>query len=88
MKKNYCQSCGMPLTCEKEFGTNEDGSKNVEYCIYCFEKGDFKADITVDQMIEFCVPHMVNANSNMSGEEAKSNLEKFLPTLKRWRTIR
>ena len=37
MKTVYCQSCGMPLVNEKEIGTNEDGSRSNEYCIYCFE---------------------------------------------------
>ncbi|MBI6871315.1 zinc ribbon domain-containing protein [Clostridium aciditolerans] len=85
MERIYCQSCGMPLIDQKEIGTNEDGSKNTEYCIYCFENGTFKGDMTMEQMIEFCVPHMVNANPHMSEQEARSNLQRFLPTLKRWK---
>lgn len=86
MERMYCQSCGMPLIDEKEIGTNKDGSKNNEYCIYCFEQGAFKDDMTMEQMIDFCVPHMVKANPNMNEKEAKENLERFFPTLKRWRT--
>lgn len=85
MERMYCQSCGMPLIDEKEFGTNKDESKNNEYCIYCFEKGAFKGDMTMEQMIEFCVPHMVKANPHMNEEEAKENLQRFFPTLKRWK---
>ncbi|KAJ50093.1 hypothetical protein BD780_004200 [Clostridium tetanomorphum] len=85
MERMYCQSCGMPIIDEKEFGTNKDGSKNNEYCIYCFEQGAFKDDMTMEQMIDFCVPHMVKANPNMNEKEAKENLQKFFPTLKRWR---
>lgn len=84
MKRIYCQSCGMPLIDEKEFGTNEDGSSNRDYCIYCYEKGAFKGDMTMEQMIEFCVPHMVRANPYMSEKEVRSSLKRFLPTLKRW----
>lgn len=84
MEKMYCQSCGMPLMNEKEFGTNKDGSKNNEYCTYCFEKGDFKGDMTMEQMIEVCVPHMVASNPNMSEKEARASLQQFIPTLKRW----
>ena len=29
----FCQSCGMPLT-NDVLGTNADGSKNEEYCMY------------------------------------------------------
>ena len=34
----FCQSCGMPLS-EEVLGTNADGSKNEEYCIYCYKDG-------------------------------------------------
>ena len=36
---NNCKSCAMPITKEEEKGTNADGSKNEEYCVYCLEKG-------------------------------------------------
>ena len=68
MERKYCQSCGMPLIDEKELGTNKDGSRNEEYCIYCFEQGD-----------------LVKSNPNMTEEEAKDNMRKFFPCLKRWR---
>lgn len=81
----FCQSCGMPLTGEEILGTNTDGTKNEDYCMYCYEKGNFKADITMEQMIEFCIPHMVKANPNMSEEEARKSMMAFFPTLKRWK---
>ena len=31
----FCQSCGMPLN-DQVLGTNDDGSKNEEYCMYCY----------------------------------------------------
>ena len=34
-KMKFCQSCGMPLT-DEVLGTNADGSKNEEYCMYCY----------------------------------------------------
>ncbi|MBP5483845.1 MAG: transcriptional regulator, partial [Bacteroidales bacterium] len=33
MELKFCQSCGMPLTAEMK-GTNADGSKSEDYCIY------------------------------------------------------
>jgi hypothetical protein len=30
---DICQSCGMPLKNEEDFGTNENGSKNIEIAI-------------------------------------------------------
>ena len=34
----FCQSCGMPLQAEDQWGTNADGSLNEEYCCYCYQK--------------------------------------------------
>ena len=31
----YCESCGMPLDSNEVLGTNNDNSRNEEYCIYC-----------------------------------------------------
>ncbi len=28
----FCQSCGMPTTSGVEYGTEEDGSKSIDYC--------------------------------------------------------
>jgi len=36
MEQKFCQSCGMPLT-EEVLGTNADGSKNKDYCMYCYK---------------------------------------------------
>ena len=38
MNQKFCQCCGMPMGDTDElYGTNADGSKNEEYCKYCFE---------------------------------------------------
>ena len=49
----FCQSCGMPLT-EDVFGTNADGSRNEDYCMYCYKNGQFLQDCSMDEMIEHC----------------------------------
>ena len=41
--------------------------------------------MTMEQMIEFCVPHMVNAHLGTSEEEARKSMQGFFPTLKRWK---
>ena len=43
MKKDteICQSCGMPMGNESLLGTEKDGSKNHEYCTYCYRNGAF-----------------------------------------------
>lgn len=32
-----CQSCGIPIEKDEIIGTNADGSKNNDYCVYCFK---------------------------------------------------
>ena len=43
----------MPLT-EEILGTYADGSKNEDYCIYCFKDGAFTSEFTMEEMAEFC----------------------------------
>ncbi len=83
---SYCQSCGMPLNSDV-LGTNSDGSKNNDYCTYCFKDGKFTAHISMNEMIEFCIPHMVNANKDMNEEKARILMQQFFPTLKRWKQL-
>ena len=83
----FCQSCGMPLTGEI-LGTNADGSKNEEYCIYCYKDGAFTDDLTLEEMVESCSQFVdeynKNTGQNLTQEELKSMLRQFYPTLKRW----
>ena len=88
MKQSFCQSCGMPLT-DELLGTNTNGSKNEEYCIYCYKEGAFTSDCTMDEMIEFCAQFVDEVNKNMpkplTKEEYKQMMREFFPTLKRWK---
>lgn len=36
-----CQSCSIPLEREEIIGSNQDCSKNNDYCIYCYKHGEF-----------------------------------------------
>ena len=77
----------MPLT-EDILGTNADGTKNEEYCIYCYKDGAFTGDFTMEEMAEFCSQFVDEFNKNtgqsLSREEYKKALLQFYPTLKRW----
>ncbi len=85
MEGKYCQSCGMPIGKNDEvYGTEENGSKSNDYCKYCYTQGKFTTDVTMEEMIEICVPHMTNANSQISEEQARNMMKEFFPTLKRW----
>lgn len=86
MNQKFCQCCGLPMGDTDElYGTNADGSKNDEYCKYCFENGKFTFNGTMEEMIEVCVPNMAAANPNMSEEEARKIMLEWFPTLKRWK---
>ena len=83
-----CQSCGMPLN-EKVLGTNADGSKNYDYCIYCYKDGAFTGDFTMEEMIDFCSQFVdqfnKDAGQNFTKDEYKNLLRSYYPVLKRWR---
>ncbi|SFI12226.1 Putative zinc ribbon domain-containing protein [Lachnospiraceae bacterium NLAE-zl-G231] len=85
----FCQSCGMPLDSKDVCGTNQDGSINEEYCIYCYKDGAFVDDCTMDEMIEGSVRHMKESGmlkeQNKTEEEAREFMYSIFPELKRWK---
>lgn len=85
MEKVFCQSCGMPMDCEEILGTEADGSKNPDYCKYCYENGAFTFNGTMAEMIEICVPHMVASDPNMTEDKARAMMQSYYPLLKRWK---
>ena len=84
----FCQSCGMPLT-EDVLGTNADGSKNEDYCMYCYRDGMFLQDFTMDEMIEHCAQFVGAVNEGLekpiTKEEYIGIMKSYFPQLKRWR---
>ena len=82
MSKN-CQSCGMPIKNDPEKqGTNLDGSKNSEYCNYCFQNGEFtQPDFSANDMQQFCIKKM----KEMGFPKPLGWLfTRSIPKLKRW----
>lgn len=80
-----CQSCGMPLQQETDYGTNADGSKNEDYCCYCYQKGHFSSTESMEEMVESCIPHCLGGNPYNSEDEARKAMMEFFPQLKRWK---
>ena len=68
--QKFCQSCAMPLSDNQLFGTNADGTKNEDYCIYCFKDGEFTSDISMDEMMNFCIEKMVEVHPEMDKKQA------------------
>jgi len=83
--QQICQRCAMPMEKPGDFGTNADGSKNEDYCCYCYENGAFLyPDATMEEVIESCLPHVV---PDVFPDEAtaKKAMNEFFPTLKCWK---
>ncbi len=79
-----CQSCGMPMKKDGDFGTEADGRKSEEYCVYCYQSGKFtQSDITLEGMQKRVYDMMVS-QLGMPEEKAKELID-YLPMLKRWR---
>jgi hypothetical protein len=80
-----CQSCGMPMQKDEDFGTNADGTKNGEYCHFCFKDGGYTDEgITMEQKIDKLVEIAVS-QMQVSKEKARAMAEEIIPKLGRWR---
>lgn len=80
--ENYCQSCGMPLDNREWLGTEKDGSKNHEYCRYCYQEGSFiNPGMTLKEMTSLVITQM--EKMKMSSQVIDKAIT-TLPHLKRW----
>ena len=77
----------MPLSPEV-LGTNADGSKNEDYCMYCYKDGKFLQDCTMDEMIMHCAQFVDEVNKGLpqpiTKEEYIGQMKMYFPHLKRW----
>lgn len=80
-----CQSCEMPMTEDKHFGTNADGSKNEDYCVYCYKDGKFTSDSTMEEVIEMCIQPCLDLGVFPDADTARSTMMESFPKLKRWK---
>ena len=79
----FCQSCTMPIDKMEDRGTEKDGSKNSEYCKYCYQNGKFTSqDMTMDKMKNIVITQM--KKMNLPDAIVQQSLT-MLPTLKRWK---
>lgn len=84
----FCQSCGMPISSEETAGTNTDGTRSKDYCVFCFQKGSFTQDVTMEEMIQISLGHMqeiFKSNPEFHEDEALEKMNEFFPELKRWK---
>jgi hypothetical protein len=84
-RRIICQSCGMPMQKDEDFGTNADGTKNGEYCHFCFKYGKFNDEgITMEQKIDKLV-NIAVTQMDIPEDKARAHANEIIPTLKRWR---
>lgn len=83
MVTEICQSCGAALT-QGNRGRNRDNSFNDDYCINCFNNGEFIDHSLTLHQLEVTLLERAKVHNEISLEEAE-NLIKVLPDLKRWR---
>ncbi len=80
-----CQSCAMPMTEDAQFGTNKDGTKNEDYCSYCYADGAFVGgDSTMEEVIETCVKPCLDYGVYPDADTARAAMMVSFPKLKRW----
>ena len=84
-ERTFCQSCAMPLDDPALRGSEADGTPSPHYCKYCYDKGKFTGEMTMEQMIDFCVPIMAREDPALTEEQAREQMRRFFPTLLRWR---
>ncbi len=83
-RNRFCQCCTYPLGNPAELGTNEDGTLNPDYCIYCYKDGQWvDPNLTVQGVIDYTVPFMTSPT--MPEEKVRAHLNELVPTLKRWK---
>ena len=82
MEEKICQSCSMPILKGEDFGTNVDGGRSDDYCVYCYKGGKFVDDVSLEEYIEMNVPFYEQAG--MNEEEMRKHCETVFPKLKRW----
>ncbi len=82
--EKFCQSCSMPLDSNEIMGTEKNGSRNEEYCRYCYQDGKFTTPgMSLGEMEKLIKTQMEEMNI---APEIISKAVISLPHLKRWRT--
>lgn len=79
MPEHYCESCGMYLTPD-DCGTDAAGQKTDHYCKWCYDRGGYTYETTMEAMIEDCAPRLAE-NTGMTLDEAVSLWARFCPSL-------
>lgn len=83
MPEHCCESCGMILAAPEQLAEEADGTPSEHFCKWCYNRGSYTYETTMEEMIEDCAPRLAE-NTGMSLDEAVSLMGAVLPTLRRW----
>jgi len=82
---HYCQSCYMPMDETEKFGTEADGSKSEDYCVHCYQNGEFPDGFqSFEQAVEENIRWWKNSEDE-SDDIARERIMEVFPNLKRWK---
>lgn len=73
----------MPMPDDSVLGTDRDGSVNSGYCRYCYDKGEFLHDVSMEEFIDMCSEF--GEQAGMTNEQMREHCSKVFPMLKRWK---
>lgn len=80
---HFCQSCYMELDAPEKFGTETAGSKSEDYCVYCYQNGEFTNPQTLAEAVETNIPWWKSEEE--SDDVARERIMAVFPHLKRWK---
>lgn len=86
-KTNLCQSCGIPLKDETDFGTEKDGTLSTKYCEKCYQDGEWtKTDLAFDGMYAYNLKKFQESDMNKIEKFFLNKMytKKFMKKLERW----
>jgi hypothetical protein len=87
MENKPCQSCNMPMSNPEDFGKEADGSPSTDYCVHCYQNGDFTWKPTFEEFVEGNYKFWREEGESENAEDdakARARVMAVLPTLKRW----
>lgn len=81
---NICQSCGMHMDDDTDYGTNLDKSPSYDYCNYCYKEGKYTFET---KSVEEFADKMIEAMARQIGspEMKKEEAVAMLQGLGRWK---
>ena len=82
-----CQSCAMPMSDSKDFGTEKNGSESTDYCCHCYKDGDFTWQAaSVDEAVEGNLDFW-EKEIDESDEQFRARVKGEFSRLKRWKAV-